>query len=129
MTTKVKIQKRTEFSNKEVRGMLGLFFEVPRKDKLTINDLMRIDEENTEDNMILQSCEFESDADGYIKDYRLLTSQKKYIGIKIAEDCWVCTAKMLTSNDVKWIVEHTKKKEEHTENQVCKNESQLDLEI
>jgi hypothetical protein len=126
MSTKIKIQKKTEFRNVDVRRMLGIFFNVPMTDKLNLLDLTSVKEV---DENILYASQFEVDEDGYIKDYRLLTSQKKYIGIRIADNCWVCTARSHRAEDVKWIGECLQQNANHTENAECKNDLQLGLEF
>lgn len=104
-----KIKRKTEFSNIEVRRFLSRFFDMPRTNKLKLLDLIS---EDADSGHILYSTEFETDSDGYITEYRLLTEEQRYIGIRIGEDAWVCTTRRHNGNDIRLIASVTRRASE-----------------
>lgn len=93
------IKQKTEYKNKEVRQLLSIFYNLPRTDKVHLNDLVIRGDVNI-DNGILYDGQFETDKEGYIIEYRLLTSKNRYVGIRVVDNCWICTTKPHTRSDV-----------------------------
>jgi DNA polymerase elongation subunit (family B) len=94
------MRKRSEYTNSEVRGFLMNFFDVAQKPRLKFTDILAT---NEDDGFKLYSSELEVDEKGYINKYNLLTSEKRYIGIRITDTSWVCTFKEINIEDAKYI--------------------------
>ena len=122
------IKQKTEYKNKEVRQILRIFYNLPRTDKIHLNDLVIRTDTNI-DNGILYDSRFEIDKEGYIKEYRLLTSKKRYVGIRVVDNCWICTTKPHTRSDVLLIDSIIREREKPAHKPINTNDHQLELTI